>query len=75
MTANFPRRIVRLLTAISFSAILLGCSDDHTSFEKGGSSFALVSHDVNDPCRVMVTDMGRASPPVKSFSARMEGCK
>ncbi len=65
---------IRLLTAISLSALLFGCGDN-VSFEQGGSSYATVSRDVNDPCRVMVTDMGRASPPIKPFSARIEGCK
>jgi hypothetical protein len=54
--------------------MLAGCSD-HGFETEGGSSYAEVSRDINNPCRVFVKDMGRSAVPVKSFSALIEGCK
>ncbi len=62
--------------ALLFACLAMGsCSDGYQGYEDGGSSYAKISTDKNNPCRVMVSDMGRANPPVKPFAALIEGCK
>lgn len=51
-----------------------GCSGE-APYEEGGSSYAKISADKNNRCKVMVSDMGRANPLVKPFSAIIEGCE
>jgi hypothetical protein len=63
---------MRIAVLCMAAIALAGC--DPNSFEEGGSSFANVSRDRGNPCRVMITDAGRSSPPIKAFSAQIEGC-
>lgn len=66
-------RVRQLMVVMLLTLSLTGCGDE--SFENGGSSYATVSRDSSDACRVFVTDMGRARPSVKPFVARIEGCE
>ena len=68
---------MRVSRNLAFAALatvaLAGCGQQ--PFEKGGASFAVIALDRNDSCRILVTDAGRASPPVVPFVARIEGCE
>ncbi len=61
---------------LAATLLLAGCDDGVLTVNRpGGSDYARVSRSANNPCRITVTDMGRASPPVQAFTAIAEDCK